>query len=186
MAICTPSVECQQLRLNSQFCPGPQGEYEPYPCPQGHYCPDAATVRQCPANHYCPVGTVHPIPCNGFALCPAGTVRQTQIIPVVTVAGFDILALLLIFAYQRVCACERQKSECRKWGTPSFRLRCHSTTAASASDTGKRPWRTPARRGRGCYTRTAAPAEQRLRPMTRLPMFFPVRAIFFTHTAVLD
>ncbi len=35
-SMCPPTIECQKMRLFSEFCP-PQGIYEPQVCPRGFY-----------------------------------------------------------------------------------------------------------------------------------------------------
>ena len=146
MAICTPTVACQQERLNSQFCTEPQGDaylgcssrppiiryqyilphlshffsfppppvqgrFEPYPCPEGSYCPNATAVLPCPKGHFCPVATATPLDC-GWGLCPGEkNIRPLFFFPIVIALLFDLAILCCIWLPKR---------------NASVRIVCHS------------------------------------------------------------
>jgi hypothetical protein len=108
-AICSPSPACSSLRLLGQFCPSPQGLFEPAVCPAGYYCPSLAQQLPCPAAAFCPLGSAAPITCSSFSYCPEASYRELFFGPaalaiVIDVSILALLRLLRRFSRRRIQA----------------------------------------------------------------------------------
>ena len=95
-AICSPSAMCSSLRLLGQYCPSPQGSFEPEVCPQGMYCPFLSHKLVCPAGSFCPLGSAAPITCSRFSICTEGSHRELFFGPAALAVGIDIAIFALL------------------------------------------------------------------------------------------
>ena len=77
-AMCPPTISCSIKRLTGGWCSPPQGTNEPRICPKGFYCSSPTTSQMCPAGSWCPTGSSHPIECEWFSSCPAGSSFRTH------------------------------------------------------------------------------------------------------------
>ncbi len=108
--ICSPSTECQSLRLQSLFCTA-QGRREAIPCPTRYYCPNNTAKLPCPEGNYCPIGSVAPTPCIFGSLCPAKSNRQNFIAPLVAVIIVDLVVYLVYRCGSGRGAARRQRRD---------------------------------------------------------------------------
>jgi ABC-type uncharacterized transport system YnjBCD ATPase subunit len=105
-AICSPSPLCSSLRLLGQYCPTPQGLFEPEVCPQGMYCPSIFQKLVCPAGSFCPLGSSAPIACSHFSICTQGSHRELFFGPAALAVGIDIAIISLLYS-ARLCYLRR-------------------------------------------------------------------------------
>lgn len=108
-AICSPSAACSSLRLLGQYCPSPQGLFEPEVCPQGTFCPSLARKVVCPAGSFCPLGSATPIPCSSFSFCGEGSHREMFFGPAALAVAID-LSIIAILHLARSYAQRRRRA----------------------------------------------------------------------------
>ena len=94
---CPATPECTQLRQAHKYC-GPQGPYEPIPCPAGYFCPTGYEQYVCPSGYWCPLGSTEPHKCNAFMHCPEGQVDPPRDYScLLATFSFDILIVVLVY-----------------------------------------------------------------------------------------
>ena len=106
----------------------PPGLFEPYPCPEGYYCPNASAVLACPTGHYCPVASAAPLDC-GWGLCPGDrNIRPLFFFPIVIALVCDLAILCCVW----ISRCRRKVgASCCAWdGLP---LACASCLTRDSS-----------------------------------------------------